>query len=88
MTSRQSSDDLPAAPRRIGCRVCMSTAELSEQFVEAEAINLSGLGIAGTLTHATYHCPEGHVTHAVFDGADGSLKIYEPDSPGLGTSSE
>ncbi|MDD5542778.1 MAG: hypothetical protein PHX83_06350 [Acidobacteriia bacterium] len=83
MNSNQDKTERPQAPAKIACRVCMSTAEIAEQFIEAEAIDLSGLGIGGTLVHATYHCPEGHVTHAVYDSAEGSLKFNEPEGTNL-----
>lgn len=84
MSFHEEKKERPQAPRKIACRVCLLTAEIREQFVEAEAIDLSGVGVGGTLVHATYRCPEGHVTQAVFDTVDGSLKFNEHDPAASG----
>lgn len=75
----------PLIPQKIGCRICMSTATLSEQFAEAASVDVAGGAVPGTLSYATYRCDEGHVTHAAFDSTDGSLRIYEPEDapPGI-----
>lgn len=57
----------------------MSTAKLAEQFGEAASIDSAGKMTLGTSSYAIYRCAEGHTTHAAFDTADGSLRIYEPE---------
>ncbi len=72
-------DEHLSPPRKIGCRVCMSTAlltsEIGERVEEGEKVS----GRHGGTIFATYNCDAGHVTHAIFDPSDGSLRIYEPD---------
>lgn len=72
-------EEYPVMPQKIGCRVCMSTARLTEQFSEAAAVDQHGNASPGKVKYGTYRCDEGHVTHAVFDPSDGGLRIYEPD---------
>lgn len=68
-------------PHRIGCRICMATASLTGQLGEAPDSQPDGHS-HGTLSYAIYRCDEGHTTHAAFDSADGSLRIYEPENSG------
>jgi hypothetical protein len=79
MSNPERGDERPRIPQKIGCRVCMLTAELSEQFGEAASVDLAGKTTLGTSSYAIYRCAEGHTTHAAFDTADGSLRIYEPE---------
>jgi len=81
MTGTPIEDDRPGIPAKIGCRVCMGTAKLSERFGEAPSGGPTGKDVHGTLSFGIYRCDEGHVTHAAFDSADGSLRIYEPENP-------
>lgn len=74
--------DYPAMPQKIGCRVCMSTARLSEHFSEAVSVESQGKPAQGKLSYGIYRCDEGHVTHAAFDHSDGGLQIYEPEEEG------
>lgn len=80
MMRSHDEDVRPAIPQKIGCRVCMGTAKLGEQFAEASSAGSSGDSTSGTLIYGTYHCDEGHVTHAAFDRADGSFRIDEPEN--------
>jgi hypothetical protein len=80
MSSPEQDDDRPRIPQKIGCRVCMSTAKLTEQFGEAASVDSAGMITPGTSSYAIYRCAEGHTTHAAFDTADGSLRIYEPEN--------
>jgi hypothetical protein len=86
MMALELDDDRPRIPQKIGCRVCMSTAMLTEQFGEAASIDSAGSvdsagrRALGTSSYAIYRCAEGHTTHAAFDTADGSLRIYEPEN--------
>lgn len=79
MLVNESEEGYPAMPQKIGCRICMSTARMTEQFSEASSVDGKGDATPGKLSYGTYRCEEGHVTHAAFDHSDGSLRIYEPD---------
>jgi hypothetical protein len=80
MPNPELEDDRARIPEKIGCRVCMLTAKLTEQFGEAALIDPAGKTTQSTSSYAIYRCAEGHTTHAAFDTADGSLRIYESEN--------
>jgi hypothetical protein len=77
MTPSDCEMNQPAMPRKIGCRVCMSTARLTETLGGSSEVGDASTSKQSTLNYGLYRCVEGHVTHAAFDRADGSLRVYE-----------
>ncbi len=79
MNAPRDQDERPSIPQKIGCRLCMGTARLTELW-GGDPEDLNGHAPHGSIIYGTYRCDEGHVTRAAFNPTEGSLQIEEPEN--------